>query len=263
MDRSYIFKEGKEGVDVFKKKLSLSESSLAAAAFMNIDIDDTRDLPFASRFVANKKKGITKDAQDVIDRYSNEDSEWRKIDDDWLNSAGSLALRLNSHINNTSLVLAAEFDHSDKVLLLPGDAEYGNWESWYEIPRWQPKKNEDKHFVEELLNRTVFYKVGHHLSYNGTALEKGIMKMEHPELAAMATLDRNRISKGWKTTMPNKFLMQELIKRCKGKLFIMSEFDIRNAPSKTLDPKSLKKGYATEDFPDRKEPIYIEYTCKL
>ncbi|MGC4103033.1 MBL fold metallo-hydrolase [Ferruginibacter sp.] len=265
MNREYIFKDGKEGVDVFNKKLSLNESALAASAFLNIGSSSVNDLPFTASFVMPEKDNAT--AQEITvtrDSYNAADASWRKIDNDWLNSAGSLALRLNSHINNTSLAMAIEFDHTKKVLLFPGDAEYGSWESWHDMAKWKPKKAGDKHFVEDLLNRTVFYKVGHHLSYNGTALQKGIMMMEHPDLAAIATLDRHRIAKGWKSTMPNKFLLQELIKRCQGKLFIMDEFEITNGPSKTLDPASLgKKLYETEMLTGKKKPVFIQYNCKI
>ena len=118
--------------------------------------------------------------------------------------------------------------------------------------------------MEDLLNRTVFYKVGHHLSYNGTALEKGINMMEDPDLVAMATLDRKRISEKWKTTMPNKYLVDDLIKRCKGKVFIMDETGVSNKPSKTLDPIKLPKNtYEAKVFPGTSRPIYIQYKVKL
>lgn len=263
MEREYVFKDGKEGVDVYNKRLSMNESSLAANAFLNMGSKSAGDLPFAARFVMNKENRDIA-AKKVIKQYNDKEESWRKIDNDWLNSAGALALRLNSHINNTSLALAIEFDDSKKVLLFPGDAEYGSWESWYEIKKWKPKKAGDKHFVEDLLNRTVFYKVGHHLSYNGTALQKGIMMMEHNDLAAMATLDLERISEGWKKTMPNKFLLQELIRRSQGKLFIMNESGITDGPSKTLKPGMLGKDvYTIEYFPGTKDPVFIQYTCKV
>ncbi|MBK6936723.1 MAG: hypothetical protein IPH18_07425 [Chitinophagaceae bacterium] len=126
-------------------------------------------------------------------------------------------------------------------MLLPGDAEFGSWESWHAIKKWDNKGKDGKHLTEDLLNRTVFYKVGHHLSYNGTALEKGIKMMESNELAAMASMDRKRIASKWKSTMPNKYLVQELIKKCKVKLFIMNEFEVNGAPGKTLDPTSRGK----------------------
>lgn len=90
--------------------------------------------------------------------------EWRRIDGDWLFSAEELALVLNKGINNTSLVLAFEFEKSGKVLLFVGDAQRGNWKSWT-----THKKERDKFdLVRDLLRRTVLYKVGHHGSHNAT-----------------------------------------------------------------------------------------------
>ena len=60
---------------------------------------------------------------------------WRRIDDEWLYSAESLALKLNTGINNTSLVLAFELPASKKVLFFAGDAQRGNWVSWADL-KW-------------------------------------------------------------------------------------------------------------------------------
>lgn len=280
-DSESVYKKEKEGTDTYKKNMALTDLSLAANIFVNIDKEPTeKDIPFADEYVITdtnkdysiltslaRQAAINSDPQHepVMQAYFASDNEWRKIDTDWLNSAGALGLRLNSHINNTSLVLAVESEGpGNKVLLLPGDAEYGSWQSWHAIKKWDKKGKNEKHFVEDLLNRTVFYKVGHHLSYNGTALEKGINMMESDELAAMATMDRKRIASKWKGTMPNKYLLKDLITRCKGKLFIMNEFEVKNAPSKMLDPATLGKTvYERKDFKGTKDPIYIQYTCKV
>jgi hypothetical protein len=279
-DRDFIFKDGKEGVDVFRRKLNFFESALAVNAFMQSDGADParKDIPFAESYLLNDVKPstvakIVSQQQSTVDitlsnvrnSYLDPANDWRKIDSEWLASAGSLALRLNSHINNTSLALAIEADDARKsVLLLPGDAEYGSWESWHAIESWKGKGAGGKHLVEDLLNRTIFYKVGHHLSYNGTALEKGVMMMESPQLAAMATLDRNRIARGWKSTMPNALLLRELIRRCQGRLFIMDEFEIKDGPSRTLDPESLgKKVFSRENLPASDKPVYLQYTVAL
>ena len=262
MEREYVYKDGKEGVDVYKKKLTLYESSLAANAFLNMDNTAMSDCPFQSQFVVDDNTKNTA-CREVIAAYEDRREDWRKIDDDWLMSAGSLALRLNSHINNTSLALAIEMPDK-QVLLFPGDAEYGSWASWHEIEKWKPKKAGGKHFVEDLLNRTIFYKVGHHLSYNGTALQKGIAMMESEQLAAMATLDLDRISEGWKKTMPNKFLMQELIRKCKGKFFLMNEAGVDNAPTHTYPIAVLKEGiYSVEHFESTQNPIFHQYNCRI
>lgn len=253
-NREFIFKDGKAGTDVYRKNLTLNDSALCVNAFLALNNSERNDVPFISDYIA--AYGATAAI------YNSPGNQWRKINDDWLSSAGSLALRLNSHINNTSLALAIEFEKSGKVLLFPGDAEYGSWESWHQIKKWEKKGRDGRHLTECLLNRTVFYKVGHHLSYNGTALEKGILMMESEELAAMATLDRRRIAEKWKSTMPNRLLLQELIKRCQGKVFIMDEYQLCNRPSHQLDPHTLGKRVYEEGWgtgPDAGTLLYKQY----
>ena len=61
------------------------------------------------------------------------DAAWRRIDADWLYSAETLALKLNTGINNTSLVVAFELPQSKKVLFFAADAQRGNWVSWKDL----------------------------------------------------------------------------------------------------------------------------------
>ena len=258
-NRDFIFKDGKEGKDVFKKNMAINESALAAKAFNIMDTGsiEPEDIPFADEYIAYT--AANQGEADLQQAYITEG--WRNIDDEWLMSAGSLAIRLNSHINNTSLALAIESVKSEKVLLMPGDAEYGSWASWHLVENWKKKGRDGKHLVEDLLNRTVFYKVGHHLSYNGTALEKGIDMMASGDLVAVASLDLNRIAKKWKTTMPNPHLMKELIRKTGGRFFIMDETDIKNPPSETLDPQSLgEKVYQTKMRGDGAATLYKQFT---
>ncbi|GAA3951735.1 hypothetical protein GO495_12640 [Chitinophaga oryziterrae] len=261
MDREYIFKDGKEGTDVYKRNSALNESILAANAFNYLATGkpEPGDMPFTSEYLIGINPNA--DEQAIMNRYTTVEC-WRKIDDEWLQSAGSLALRLNSHINNTSLALAIESVESGRVLLFPGDAEYGSWESWHLIENWKKKGSNGKHLVEDLLNRTAFYKVAHHLSYNGTALQKGINMMPSDNLVVMATLDRDRISDGWKTTMPNDLLVQELIRKTGGRCFIMNEKEVDNAPSLTLDPESLDE-YVVKKKEDGSGNLYKQYTLKF
>ena len=261
--RDAIFKDGKQGKEVFHKNMELNESTLVAKAFKRFaDPSEKLDLPFLEEDLADESR--LPDAT-MKAMYNAKDESWRKIDSEWLLSAGTLALRLTSHINNTSLVLAIESEKSGKVLLMPGDAEYASWESWHLIKSWDKKsKDGSKHLVEDLLNRTVFYKVGHHLSYNGTALEKGIKMMPENNMAAMATLDRVRIFKGWKSTMPNKNLITELTRRTGGRFFIMDETDIEGAPSLTLNPATLGEAvYKTKLRDDGAATLYKQYTFEF
>jgi beta-lactamase superfamily II metal-dependent hydrolase len=254
--KTQIFKEGKQGTDVYRKNMALNESVLAARAFLRFSQSPTKaDLPFTEEYLSKPSK--SEFGSEPL--YNDDDNAWRKIDSEWLLSAGNLALRLNSHINNTSLVLAIE-SKDGKVLLLPGDAEYGSWESWHLIPGWE-NADDKRHLVEDLLSRTVFYKVAHHLSYNGTALEKGINMMPQANLVAMATLDRDRISDGWKTTMPNAYLLADLISRTGGKFFLMNEHGISPAPSATLNPNTISDGRYQEGKDNRVEGLlYKQYT---
>jgi beta-lactamase superfamily II metal-dependent hydrolase len=66
-----------------------------------------------------------------------------------------LVVALEKAVNGTSLVLA--FEVGDAVLLFPGDAQWGTW-------NWML---EDEG-ARKLLERTCFYKVGHHGSHNAT-----------------------------------------------------------------------------------------------
>jgi beta-lactamase superfamily II metal-dependent hydrolase len=250
-DRDAIFKDGKQGSDVYKKYFSSYQNMFSAEAYSNINNQKNNELPFDShKYAAQPEQD--QDLKSLDENYNRE--SWRKIDYDWIAGVGSLALRLNSHLNNTSLALAIEIGEGGNVLLFPGDAEFGNWESWHLIKKWEKKGKNGKHLSEDLLNRTVFYKVGHHLSYNGTALEKGIEMMPKNGMSSMASLDRSRISQNWKSTMPNKFLLQDLIKRCNGRVFIMNEIDIKNPPSSELDPQSVSH------FKSDSRKLYKEYS---
>ncbi|MBO9202412.1 MULTISPECIES: MBL fold metallo-hydrolase [Niastella] len=177
------------------------------------------------------KEAILKevDSMDTIKKIY-EAKDWRRIDYDWLFSAGAFALRMNGLTNNLSLAVAIEFVDSGRVMLFPGDAEFGSWASWHTIDWKEDDRSngntdgkKQKHLTEDLLNRTVFYKVAHHLSHNGTAQRLGLEMMKHKDLAAMATLDYNKINDGWTSTMPNRSLIKELLLRTRGRLMIMNE----------------------------------------
>jgi hypothetical protein len=94
-----------------------------------------------------------------------DNAPFRRIDSEWLFSAEELALKLNTGINNTSLVLAFELPKSKKVLFFAGDAQRGNWISWSDV-QWDQSNGSIS--TRELLARTVLYKVGHHGSHNAT-----------------------------------------------------------------------------------------------
>jgi len=68
------------------------------------------------------------------------------------------AVALDKAINGTSLMLMFEF--GDAFLLFPGDAQWGTWRAALDNPT-----------DRALLERTTFYKVGHHGSHNATPRE--------------------------------------------------------------------------------------------
>jgi hypothetical protein len=135
---------------------------------------------------SQQSKAIPERTKNIIERYSvaaeqadnasaksmsqdgpTPDQSWRRIDGDWLGAYENLALDLDGDTNNTSLVLAFELGEpgTGPVLLFPGDAQVGNWLSW----RDQSYRSGDRKFsADELMRRTVVYKVGHHGSHNAT-----------------------------------------------------------------------------------------------
>jgi len=68
-------------------------------------------------------------------------------------------------------------------VLFVGDAQVGNWLSWPAVTCGDEKG-------KEILNRTVFYKVGHHGSRNATLNTKGLELMDPDNLVAMIPVDQ-------------------------------------------------------------------------
>jgi len=189
-----IADEDPQGTEAFPGQALSAYSSFFAAA--KSDAPGQLDIqPFASRFSIPLDRAFD-DAEcgDFFRTHygkikhtaaegdqSRDDAEWRRIDQDWLYSAEDLALVLNKGINNTSLVLAFEFKKSKKVLLFIGDAQRGNWISWTK-GSW--KDGAETITVQDLMARTVLYKVGHHGSHNATL--HGTSDDKYPNLEWMA-----------------------------------------------------------------------------
>lgn len=103
-----------------------------------------------------------------------------------------------------------------KVLLFPGDAQYGNWLSWATTPRGK-----------DLLERTIFYKDGHHGSHNSTLKQEGLSRMTTApgfgELTAMIPVDTEKAKtrRGW--VMPEPALKEMLIRQAQGRVILACE----------------------------------------
>ena len=162
-----------------------------------------------------------------------ESQDWRRIDADWMSTADDLALALQSATNNTSLVLAIQFADGD-VMLFVGDAQVGNWLSWQNCA-W----NVDGTQVTgpELIERTVFYKVGHHGSHNATLREKGLDMMKRLRTAVVPVDHEVAVRMRW-GAMPLNALVEALEKRTGGRVL---RTDIE--PESALDGVHVDKLY--------------------
>ncbi len=217
-------------------------------------------MPFASEHRISAPKGTLPDGaspglRDLLTKhYLHPAESYRRIEEDWLISAGALALRLDNDTNNTSLVLAFEFTNTParEVFLFPGDAQVGNWLSWDKC-RWVVNEaNSEKHTVnaQDLLARTVFYKVGHHGSHNATLKAGGLERMTSRDLVAMIPVNQAMAkAKRWK--MPWPHLRKRLDEMCSS-LIVQDEGQPAKKP---------RHGHVTLHQPAKQgeEPLYIDY----
>ena len=154
-------------------------------------------------------------------RWANQD--WRRIDSDWLGASTDLALQLDSSTNNTSLVLALEIVSSGKVLIFAADAQVGNWRSWAGVT-FGAAAGGVAVTGAQLLERAVFYKVGHHGSRNATLSEGGLELMTSEELTAFIPTDEAMAEKvGW-SDIPAAALLRRLAQKTTGRV-IQSDAD--------------------------------------
>lgn len=188
------------------------------------DASDVVDAPFDKRFQLTRSD--PRIVETLGKTYLSKSEEWRSVDEDWLDAASNLAIKLDSFTNNTSLVLAIERIADGKVMLFPGDAQEGNWLSWHGPKiKWTVARGDGESATvtaKDLLARTVFYKVGHHSSHNATAKTRGLeMMTSQSELTAFIPVDRQvaltRNPKGsWK--MPARQLYRRLMEKCEGRV---------------------------------------------
>jgi hypothetical protein len=192
-DSDLISDEDPRGTEAFPDDNSHGFTFAAAASTA---ASGAGSAPFSKRFVIPFDAALEGADRFFTDHYGKRDqglddsngiavpdnAAWRRIDTDWLFSAELLALKLNTGINNTSLVLAFELPTSKKVLLFAADAQRGNWISWKDVT-WTDGQQTVK--TRDLLSRTVLYKVGHHGSHNATL--DGKTTDDYANLSWMAT----------------------------------------------------------------------------
>jgi beta-lactamase superfamily II metal-dependent hydrolase len=220
------------------------------------DDKEEEQFPFNShykKFIGGKAE-ISAELDTLMKEY--ESSDWRNIDSDWLEQASRLALYMDTFTNNSSLVLAIELVKNEKVLLFAADAQTGNWLSWDKIKFKDPDTT-----IDGLLERTVFYKVGHHGSHNST-LKPALERMENDDLVAMIPVDKDdpniKKENGWK--MPASKLYQRLKEKTHNRVLRMDDGYAKDCDP-TKDPEVLNS-WKKVDGPPKITDLYIEFTIK-
>lgn len=187
--------------------------------------------------------------------YNSPDYSWRGIETDWQESAAEIAMRVTSLTNNTSLAMAIEME-SGKVILLPGDAQSGNWMGWHKPDVSDALKEAGGKDTNELLQHTVFYKVGHHGSHNGTASKSGLDLVQGKDLVAFMPLVQDKVPKEWggADNFPAQELYGVLIEKTKGRIVRTDEGIITDERAEKLrsllsanDRKAFMKGVVKGD----------------
>jgi hypothetical protein len=148
----------------------------------------------------------------------------------------ALAFALDSAVNNTSLVLLLAF--RTKLLLFPGDAQYGNWKAWL-----------DDKGAAQILPRLSFLKVSHHGSFNATP-RQALEAMTTGGFAAMASTQNTP----WKS-IPQPALMKRLEEKT-GRRSVRSDSlrlaDAPPGPRLTALPPGFRRG-----------PLWIDYVLRV
>ncbi|MBN2497453.1 MAG: hypothetical protein JXR96_22870 [Deltaproteobacteria bacterium] len=221
--------------------------------------------PFAGRFRIAEDEILTSEHADFFARrygqgQADHPERWRRVDRDWLRVAEDLAIRMKQATNNSCLVLAIELPVTGKVLLFTGDAQRGNWVSWH-LKDWDLDGQESVS-AAELLNRTVFYKVGHHGSHNATLNENGLAQMARGEFekdfVAMIPAHRKWAyaikPKPWRH--PYDKIHQALLEKARGRVFLIDQEHVQRHPDLSDEEWDAFQGGSQEN------EIYFEYTVR-
>ncbi|HEX3126396.1 MAG TPA: hypothetical protein VH394_03630 [Thermoanaerobaculia bacterium] len=255
-----------------------TSDDLREARSMSIPFDDVYQIPFVKvQKAAEAGDTVGAAAEPLFRGYFDSKDKWRRVDGDWLEAAGEFALQLDNATNNTSLALAIEVGPpgEGKILLFPGDAQVGNWRSWFgKVKLGQRELGKDmvwragdrKVTAEDLLRRTVLYKVGHHGSHNATLRQQGLELMGRSdgtaELVAFLPVDehvaRDLAHYG---EMPLRSLVKELAIRTGGRIVRNDEGATPKDAESTLAPiEGAPRIRSSKSFLDASTDLYFEYT---
>jgi hypothetical protein len=146
-------------------------------------------------------------------------------------SLDGLAFALDHAKNNTSLVTLLSF--RGKQLLLPGDAQWGNWKFWL-----------DKDSAADILANVNFLKVAHHGSHNATP-RNALERMATGNFAAMVSTQ----NVPWET-IPRMPLMKRLSEQTKNKVVRSDSLALKDRPNAPKGPAmdKLPQGFKQGDF---------------
>jgi hypothetical protein len=167
-------------------------------------------------------------------------SEQKRVQDEVAgDSLDGLAFALDNAMNNTSVVTL--FSFRGQTLLFPGDAQYGNWQSWLE-----------QDGSGEILSSVKFLKVAHHGSVNATPTD-ALENMAKGKFAAMVSTQ----SVPWES-IPRIPLMDRLKQQTKNKLVRSDSLVIPSLPNAPKGPAiaKLPAGFLKGDF-------WYDYLIKL
>ena len=88
-------------------------------------------------------------------------------------------------------------------------------------------------------------------------------------LAAMATVDYNKIRTGWKNTMPNRYIVRELMKKTRGKFYIANEDKLKYHKDDESSQKfhgareAIRKAYNNQGYSFDRKDYYVECIYSL
>jgi hypothetical protein len=233
-DESLIKKStpSKTGREVYELASEAGLATSLGAAFSRMALGEDAgaprdDRPFDSSFQQDvgKKLRVSPGLEELMaETWDARGAQWRQIEEDWTQAAETLALNLDTHTNNTCVVLAFELEDTGEVFLFPADAQVGNWLSWQGL-KWQLKSPAGTVDVTGpgLLARTVFYKVGHHGSHNATLRTAGLEQMNSEELVAFIPVFKEQALKNRWLYMPFNPLVNRLREKTAGRLLQSDE----------------------------------------
>lgn len=194
--------------------------------------------------------------------YNSRPNKWRQIEYDWIDSAGDLAIALTDFVNNTSLAFAIELTSSGKILLFPADAQSGNWISWHDPQVAKKLEQNGGKNANDILQNTVFYKVGHHGSHNGTASKSGLEKMrDENSIVAFMPLIQEKVPSQWggSANFPAKGLYRRLIEKTKGVIFRTDVGLVKERKASNLRKNNFSVSEISKMKKASANPIYHEW----